>query len=67
MTKYRTKDGDTLDAICWKHYGKQSGAVEAVLEANMRLARLGEELPAGILVTLPDLPTPEKEEGVTLW
>jgi len=65
--KYRTKDGDTLDAICWKYYGAQGGAVEIVLEANPRLADMGPELPSGVIITLPDMPEPQIKEGVTLW
>jgi len=39
--RYRTKEGDVLDRVCWKHYGAQAGAVEAVLEANTNLAEHG--------------------------
>lgn len=53
MQKYRTKDGDTLDAICWAHYGQQAGAVEDVLEANPGLAQVGTIFPAGVLIELP--------------
>lgn len=66
MTQYRTKDGDTLDWVCWKYYGTMSGAVEAVLEANPRLADYGPVLPAGVLVSLPELPEPVSD-GVSLW
>jgi phage tail protein X len=53
--QYRTKDKDMLDAICWKHYNRQSGAVEAVLEANPGLADFGTVMPAGLLIELPEL------------
>lgn len=53
MQKYRTKDGDTLDAICWAHYGQQAGAVEDVLEANPGLAQVGTIFAAGVLIELP--------------
>jgi phage tail protein X len=56
MTRYRTKDGDALDTICYRHYGASSGYVEAVLEANRGLATHGAVLPAGITILLPDLP-----------
>lgn len=36
MDRYITKDGDMLDAICWRHYGRTRGVVEQVLEANYR-------------------------------
>lgn len=67
MTTYQTKDGDTLDWICWKHYSQQSGAVERVLEANPLLADQPVSLPAGLILVLPDLPAPEAEEVVRFW
>ena len=54
MTTYRTRDGDVLDAICWRHYGSVT-AVAAVLEANRELAGYGPALPAGVLIELPPL------------
>lgn len=57
-TVYRTLDGDVLDWICWRYYGRQGGAVEAVLAANVGLAERGPIYPAGVLVTLPDLAEP---------
>lgn len=51
---YRTREGDVLDAICWRHYGRES-AVPAVLEANRELATYGPVLPAGVLIVLPAL------------
>lgn len=49
--------GDTVDAICWRHYGRTDGTVEAVLEANAGLADYGPVLPIGTVVCLPDLDT----------
>lgn len=66
-TLYRTRDGDMLDAICWLHYGRQSGAVEAVLEANPGLADLGPVYSTGTLITLPDLAPPAPVPLVRLW
>ena len=66
--RYRTRDGDSLDAICWKHYGRQAGAVEAVLEANPGLSEVGPVLPAGFVIGLPELPQTAPEiETVGLW
>lgn len=65
--RYRTREGDVLDWICWKHYGAQAGAVEAVLEANTNLAEHGEVLPAGLEIVLPDLVLPETERLIRLW
>ncbi|MGI4815404.1 MAG: tail protein X [Janthinobacterium lividum] len=49
------QQGDTVDALCWRHYGRTDGTVEAVLEANAGLADLGVILPLGTPVFLPDL------------
>ena len=55
-------------AICWRHYGEQSGAVEVVLEANPGLADTGPVLPAGIIIELPELPPAVQElPTVRLW
>ena len=67
VTTYTTKDGDTLDAVCWKFYGQQSGAVESVLEANPGLAAKGPIFAAGVVMTLPEIDTSGKVEGVSLW
>ena len=68
MASYRTSDGDVIDAVCRRYYGRESGAVEAVLEANPGLAELGPVLPAGMLIELPDLPRPlETIDTVKLW
>jgi phage tail protein X len=67
MITYRTKDGDMIDEICWKHYGRQSGAVEALLEANRGLADAGPMLPAGLVLALPDLSADKVEPTVRLW
>lgn len=64
---YRTREGDVLDWICWKHYKKQSGVVEAVLEANNGLANFGDILPAGLEIILPELSLPETDQLVRLW
>ena len=68
MATYRTKDGDMIDLICWQYYGKSSGTVEAVLEANRFIADEGERLPSGMIITLPDLPASITEQKtVNLW
>ncbi len=67
MITYVTKDGDVLDAICWKYYGNTSGTVEKVLEANRHLAELGSIFAAGVKIVLPDLSQEEETESVKLW
>ncbi|BBD08441.1 tail protein X [Desulfovibrio ferrophilus] len=67
MLRYRSKDGDMIDDICHRHYGRTDGTVEAVLKANQGLADLGPVLEAGVIINLPDLPDPEPEKGTSLW
>lgn len=65
---YRTSDGDTADYIAWKYYGTQDGqVVEQLLEANPGLADLGPVLPAGVLVTLPEMEPATAAQVVRLW
>ncbi len=64
---YRCKDGDVLDWICVKHYGRHGLEVQ-VLEANPGLADQGPVLTAGEEITLPDLPeTNEQQQTINLW
>lgn len=67
MLTYRCKEGDVLDLICWKHYGREKGAVEAVLEANPGLADQGPVYQAGLEIILPELPEASTEKVVRLW
>lgn len=65
---YRTSDGDTADYIAWKHYGTQDGrAVEQLVNANPGLADIGPLLPAGLLITLPDIQLQTDAQAVKLW
>lgn len=68
MTEYITRDGDSLDAICYQHYGQEHGTTEVVLEHNQGVCSYGALLPAGITLMLPELnkTTPEIEQ-VSLW
>lgn len=61
------QQGDTLDALCYRHYGRTQGAVEAVLSVNPGLADYGAILPHGTAVTLPDIASAPVRESVQLW
>lgn len=67
MAIIRANQNETLDALCWRHYGRTAGVVEAVLEANPGLADLGPNLPQGHPVTLPDAAPQPEQQAVTLW
>ncbi|MDM1022063.1 tail protein X [Acinetobacter sp. VNK23] len=59
---------DTIDSICWRYYGRSSGVVEKVLQANPQLAEIGVILPIGTSVTLPDIDTPQQtKQTIQLW
>ncbi|WP_153075788.1 tail protein X [Paraburkholderia bonniea] len=45
---------DTVDSLCWRHYRRTDGTVEAVLEANAGLADFGVFIPIGTPVFLPE-------------
>lgn len=57
MIEYRTKHGDRLDQICYKHYGRVDVIVK-VLDANIGLEAQPPVLPAGLLIKLPDIEQP---------
>lgn len=65
---YRTSDGDILDDICTRYYGDLAWTLEAVFAANPGLAARGPRLPAGLLITLPEI-ADEKRAAPTirLW
>lgn len=65
-TTCRTSDGDMLDVICNNAYGHLNGSVEAVLDANQGLADEPQPFRLGVIIVLPDLPSPTSE-GVSLW
>lgn len=61
------QQGDTLDALCQRHYGRTGGVVEAVLAENPGLAEQGAILPHGTAVSLPGVDTAPVTETVNLW
>lgn len=66
--KVRALQGDTVDALCWRHHGRTQGLVEAALLLNPGLADHGHVLPVGLEVVLPDLQTSKpKIKLINLW
>ncbi|HCT3536092.1 TPA: tail protein X [Enterobacter hormaechei] len=59
--------GDTLDAICARYYGRTEGVVETVLEANPGLSELGAILPHGTVIELPEVSSSAVTEIINLW
>ncbi|QBQ12806.1 MULTISPECIES: tail protein X [unclassified Pseudomonas] len=64
----RANQNDTVDALCWRHYGRTAGVTEAVLEANPGLAEHGPILPQGLVVNMPEVQTSAPQrQMVNLW
>ncbi|MBD1581295.1 phage tail protein [Pseudoalteromonas sp. JBTF-M23] len=65
---YITRDGDCLDNICWRHYGRSSDMVEMVLEANHGLAELGAIYKENIEIFLPEvIEKPIAQNVINIW
>ena len=67
MTIYTSKDGETLDYIVWRHYGKTAGIQEQVLVQNRHLAGYDAVLPAGVQITLPDIVQDTNKQKIKMW
>ncbi|QAU22899.1 phage tail protein [Dyella sp. M7H15-1] len=69
MAAYVTRQGDVLDVVALKHYGRVSSSiVTAILEANYDLSEHGPILPGGLAIDLPDMTLPSSvQNGVSLW
>lgn len=67
-SSYRTRDGDVLDRICFEHYGTEHGTTEIVLQANHGLCLSPVALPAGMMITLPDINiVAQTAQTINLW
>jgi phage tail protein X len=68
MASLRAQQGDTVDALCWRYYGRTAGVVEQVLDANPGLADLGPVLPNGTLINMPEAAAQAiQRQVVNLW
>lgn len=68
MMTIRAQQNETVDAICWRHYGRTAGVTEQVFEANPGLADVGATLPTGYPVNLPEIEAQAEQAGtVNLW
>ncbi|QIU90062.1 tail protein X [Yokenella regensburgei] len=65
--KVYAMQGDTLDALCARYYGRTEGVVEVVLQANSGLSELGVILPHGTAIDLPDVQSAPVTETINLW
>ena len=63
---YETSYPELLDAICFKHYGREN-AVEQVLHANRFLAERGSVIPQGVKIILPKAEQQKIRKTIALW
>lgn len=64
----KSLQGDTVDLICWRYYGRTAGVLEQVLDSNRGLAEMGPILPIGTTVTLPEQPVQAGTKRIVqLW
>ena len=62
-----TSQGDTVESICFQHYGYTSGVTEQVLDENPGLAALGIVLPMGTQIELPEISARTQPKTQNLW
>ncbi len=63
----RSIQGDTLDRVCQRVYGRTAGVTEQLLSLNPGLADLGPILPTGTLITLPQQAKQAEATLLQLW
>lgn len=67
-TTTTTRQGETVDLVCRRTYGRTRAVTEAVLAANPGLAAKGPILPMGTVVIIPDrAPATTQAPLVSLW
>ncbi|QCR37042.1 tail protein X [Nissabacter sp. SGAir0207] len=65
--KVYAQQGETVDEICYRHYGRTQQVLEQVYAANPGLASQGAILPHGYPVALPTLASAGTKETLNLW
>lgn len=65
--KVYAHQGDTVDALCQRYYGKTQGVTEQVLLSNPGLADKGPILPHGCPVEMPDIIQATSVQTLQLW
>lgn len=62
------QQGDTLDAICYRHLGQTAELTEQALQLNPGISALGPVIPMGTQITLPDQRTEQSRSNIIqLW
>lgn len=68
MPTVRAMQGDTIDAVVYRYFGRTRGLVESVLALNPGIADGGPILALGQEVTLPEAPQDQPTTPIiNLW
>lgn len=67
MRTVQTIQGDTVDLICQRYFGKTGGVTEQVMALNPHLSHYSVVLPAFVDITLPDTPNRNQKQVIQLW
>ncbi|EOD9110291.1 tail protein X [Vibrio parahaemolyticus] len=68
VKQVETLPGDTVGRVLFRHFGRDDDSLEeAFWLLNPKLASRGSTYPAGLIVSLPDVPEPKTERVVTPW
>ena len=66
--KYRTVDGEILDAICARFYGVGKFDIGIIYDANQGLANHGAIIPKGTIIILPEQAALHQQRApIRLW
>lgn len=66
-TVIRSIEGDTVDKVCHRVFGRTAGVTEQVLALNPGLAGKGPVLPNGTPITLPEHVATPTKKTLSLW
>ncbi|MFW7382259.1 MAG: tail protein X [Oligoflexus sp.] len=66
MLQYETVEGDVVDEICFRFYGRTRDVVEQVYAVNRHLSKYDVILPAGVKISLPEIKEEPRRE-LLLW
>ncbi|MBC7952248.1 MAG: tail protein X [Rhodospirillaceae bacterium] len=68
MKRIVVEQGQVLDKVVRDHYGTATGTLEAVLDANPDLARMGPVFDVRRAVLMPDMPpSATGKRPIKLW
>jgi phage tail protein X len=61
------QEGDTVDLIAFRRFGRTAGTTEAILDANPGLAALGPIVPMGTKIIIPVPEVKDRATTQNLW